>query len=73
MKKIRIIFMALVSGTLVFLSGCGDNQETDPNRTQKDCSVLGTAKVYPAWHDSGSCIPDADGYYHMTFGHHHHK
>ena len=45
----------------------------NPNRTQEECSLYGTAKVYPALHANGNCIPDGDAYWWHGFGHHHHK
>lgn len=46
----------------------------DPNRTHESCSYYGETRVFGWEHQSMyNCIPDGDGYYYITFGHHHHK
>lgn len=49
------------------------NMAPDPNRTSEWCTYWNEAvPVYPSGH-ANNCIQDADGYYHISFGHHHHK
>ena len=45
----------------------------DPNRTKEPCTLYGEARVFGSQHDTSICYPDGDGYYHVLFGHHHHK
>lgn len=70
---IVIIFViTLQSGSNGSSSKNSNSSSPDPNRTSEQCSLYGTAKVYPStYHDN--CIPDGDGYFLMGFGHHHHK
>ena len=49
------------------------NMAPDPNRTSEWCTYWNEeVPVYPSGHDD-LCYQDADGYYHVLFGHHHHK
>lgn len=71
-------------GIIIFFTSFNKNDSSnskkvalDPNRTSEPCVYLdsGVADVFPeSIHDpQGNCIPDSDGYYHILFGHHHHK
>lgn len=71
---ILIITAIALAIALVTLQNNGSsNKIPNPNRTQEDCTFLGTANVYPALHANGNCLPDGDGYFYPGFGHHHHK
>lgn len=68
-----IAAIAIIVIAVIPQNGSSSNKIPDPNRTQEDCTFLGTANVYPASHANGNCHSDGDGYYWPGFGHHHHK
>ncbi len=77
-KKLWLILgiiaaIIIIIGVALQNGGSGKNKIPDPNRTQEDCTFLGTANVYPASHANGLCYQDGDGWYNPVFGHHHHK
>ncbi len=68
-----IVFIVTIVFAAISQNGSSSNKKTNLNRTQENCTFLGTANVYPALHANGNCVPDGDGYFYPGFGHHHHK
>lgn len=68
-----IVVVAISSGSGGSTGGNSNSNILDPNRTTEPCSRYGETRVFGAQHDSSCCYPDYDGYYHVSFGHHHHK
>lgn len=69
-----IVIIGLIV-TATTLQNSGSSKKTlDPNRTIEDCPFFGTAKVYGTAHQINvNCFQDGDGWYNVSFGHHHHK
>ena len=76
MKRTKKYLTVILAISMLFsLTGCVEGKKSpDPNRTTESCSRDGTTKVYGAAHQNSlTCTPDADGWYYVGFGHHHHK
>ena len=68
-----IVAAVIIIVVVTMQSGNGGSTELDPNRTKEPCSRYGETRVFGSAHDTTCCYPDYDGYYHVGFGHHHHK
>lgn len=73
MKKWMAIILAV--SMLLCLNGCVESKKAlDPNRTTEECTFFGTARVFGTAHQMNvQCFADGDGWYNVSFGHHHHK
>ena len=67
---IGVLAMVLIV-VAVTQSGNGSSKSSSSNQTVVSCPKNGNVKTYLSTHTS-YCQPDADGYYNIAFGHHHH-
>lgn len=65
--------LGMVGLILVIIVFSSSSNNSSSAENPGNCTLYGEAPVYPASHDNGLCIPDGDGWYHVGFGHHHHK
>lgn len=76
-RHLRLLFIiCFIAMFAIVVIGLIQNKgkSPDPNRTTEKCSLYGTTRVFGIEHQMNTtCIKDGDGWYHPTFGHHHHK